>query len=138
MSGIGFLSLVVLRVVDGRMPTGFGLSFGVLLIVGALVLGVRRLSFDRRLVFNKDGVTLPRGFLQIGTARIAYPSIRRVWRHYLPFAVVLRVATDEHTFEIVSGLLPDNKTFLVVEEFLNLKAQENAAAGRAVGNSQSK
>jgi hypothetical protein len=37
------------------------------------------------------------------------------------------VATEKHTFEIVSMLLPDNKSYRALEEFLSLKAHENAA-----------
>jgi hypothetical protein len=61
-------------------------------------------------------------------ARIEYTSIKRVWRQYLPFSnVVLRVATEKRTFEIASMLLPDNDTYRALEEFLRLKAHENAA-----------
>ena len=61
------------------------------------------------------------------TARIEYTSIERVWRHYLPATLVLRVATKTRTFEIVSVLLPDNESYRALEGFLSLKVQENAA-----------
>jgi len=101
--------------------------FGLLPIVLAVLLGVRRVSIDRLLLLDKDEMILPTGFLQMGTARIAYASIRRVWRHYLPATVVLRVATEMRTFEIAAVLLPDNASYRVLEEFLNLKPQENAS-----------
>jgi hypothetical protein len=109
------------------MPTGFSLWFGLLLVMLALLLGMRRVAFDRRLLLDKDEMILPTGPLQTGSARIAYASIERVWRHYLPLTVVLRVATKKRTFDIVSTLLPDNESYRALEEFLNLKAQENAA-----------
>jgi hypothetical protein len=127
VSGVGLLWIGVQRLSWGRMPTGFSLWFGLLPIMRALLLGVRRVSFDRRLLLDKEEMILPTGFLQMGTARVAYASIERVWRHYLPATVVLRVATETRTFEIVSVLLPDNESYRALEEFLNLKAQENAA-----------
>jgi len=51
------------------------------------------------------------------TARIDYASIERVWRHYLPATVVLRVATEKRVFEIVSVLLPDNESYCALDYF---------------------
>jgi hypothetical protein len=127
VSGAGLLWIVVLRISWGRLPTGFALWFGLLPIMLALLLGVRRLAFDRRLLLDKEEMILPTGFLQTRAVRIAYASINRVWRHYLPATVVLRVATENRTFEIVSVLLPDDKSYRDLEEFLNLKAQQNVA-----------
>jgi hypothetical protein len=127
LSGIGLLWIGVQRISWGRMPTGFALWFGLLPITLALLAGARRVLSDRRLLLDRDEMILPMGFLQLRTARVAYASIERVWRHYLPAAVVLRVATKERIFEIVSVLLPDNESYRVIEEFLSLKAQENAA-----------
>jgi hypothetical protein len=59
-------------------------------------------------------------------AKVDYRSIKRVWRHYLPFAGVLRVATEKRTYEIVSTLLPDDESYRALEEFLDRKALENA------------
>jgi hypothetical protein len=127
LSGVGLLWIGVQRLSGGRMPTGFSLWFGLVPIALALLLGLRRILFDRRLLLDNDGMILPTGLLQTGTARIDYTSIERVWRHYLPATVILRVATEKHIFEIVSVLLPDNTSYLTLEEFLSLKAQENAA-----------
>jgi hypothetical protein len=109
------------------MPTGFSLWFGLVSIILALLLAVRRVSFNRSVLFDKDEMVLPTGFMQTGTARVAYSRIRRVWRHYLPLTVVLRVATEERTFEIVSTMLPNNESYRSIEAFLASKAQENAA-----------
>jgi hypothetical protein len=127
LSGVGLLWIGVQRLSGGRMPTGFSLWFGLVPIALALLLGLRRILFDRRLLLDNDGMILPTGLLQTGTTRIDYTSIERVWRHYLPATVILRVATEKHIFEIVSVLLPDNTSYLTLEEFLSLKAQENAA-----------
>jgi hypothetical protein len=134
VSGIGLLWIGVQRLSWGHMPTGFSLWFGLVPILLALLLGVRRVSFGRRLLLDKDGMILPTGFLQRGTARVAYASIERVWRHYLPATVVLRVATEKRTFEIVSVLLPDDESYRALEAFLNEKTQENAEK-KGVGNS---
>jgi hypothetical protein len=40
--------------------------------------------------------------------------------------VVLRIATKRGKFEVVSTLLPDIESYLAVEHFLTLRAQENA------------
>lgn len=109
------------------MHTGFSFWFGLVPIILALLLAVRRVSFDRIVLLDKDEMVLPTGFMQTGTARVAYSSIQRVWRHYLPLTVVLRVATEKRTFEIGSTLLPNNESYSSIEEFLALKAQENAA-----------
>jgi len=123
LATVGLLWIGVQRLSWGRMPTGFSLWFGLVPVALALLLGVRRIVFDRRLLLDNDGMTLPTGFLQTSTARIDYTSIKRVWRHYLPAAVVLRVATQKRIFEIVSVLLPDNESYRTLEEFLSLKAQ---------------
>jgi hypothetical protein len=115
------------RVSLGRMPTGFALWFGVVPIVLAVVLAVRRASLDRRLLLDIDETVLPTGLLQTGTAPVPYADIQRVWRHYLPGAVVLRMATERRTFEIVTGLLPGAESYLAIEDFLCLKAKENTA-----------
>lgn len=127
VSGGGLLWIGVQRLSWGRMPTGFGLWFGLVPIILAVLLWVRRAAFDCRLLLDKDGIILPTGFLQTKTARIEYASIKRVWRHYLPATVVLRVATEKRTFEIVSLLLPENDSYLALDGFLNLKAQQNVA-----------
>ena len=117
----------VQRLSWARMHTGFSFWFGLVPIILALLLAVRRVSFDRIVLLDKDEMVLPTGFMQTGTARVAYSSIQRVWRHYLPLTVVLRVATEKRTFEIGSTLLPNNESYSSIEEFLALKAQENAA-----------
>jgi hypothetical protein len=133
--GVGLLWIGMQKLSCGRMPTGFSLWFGLLPIMLALLLGVRRVSFDRRLLLEQEEMILPTGLLQMGTARIAYASIKRVWRHYLPATVVLRVATEKRTFEIASVLLPDNASYRALEDFLYLKTQENAA-NRGISKSQ--
>ena len=125
--GAGLLWLAVQWLSWGHIPTGFSLWFGLAPIAMTLIVGVRRISVKRYLLLDKVGMELPIGLFQMGTARIEYSSIVRVWRHYLPAAVVLRVATQSHTFDIVSVLLPDNASYHAIEGFLTLKAEENAA-----------
>jgi hypothetical protein len=121
--GMGWFSL-------GRIPTGIGLWLGIVLVILALLLAVRRVSFDRRVLLEQGEMILPTGPLQIRTAHIPYSDIQRVWRHnLLPGAVVLRIATEKHTFEIVSFLLPNAASYCAIEDFLSLKARENAANG---------
>jgi len=127
VAGAGLIWIVMGRVLLGRLPTGFALWFGVAPIILAGVLAVRRASLDRRLLLDIDEMVLPTGLLQTGTVRVPYADIQRVWRHYLPGAVVLRVATERRTLEIFSGLLPNAGSYLAIEDFLSLKAKENAA-----------
>lgn len=84
---------------------------------------MRRLLLDRRLILDKDDFILPTGLLQLRTTTIAYANIRRVWRVYLPWTMVLRIATNDRGFQIVSMLLPDNESYLAVEAFLLSKAR---------------
>jgi|SRR5579863_9916174 hypothetical protein len=125
--GAGLLWIAVQWLSCGRVPTGFNLWFGLAPIALALIVGARRISVERYLLLDNDSMVLPIGLFQMSTARIEYSSIVRVWRHYLPATVVLRVATQKHTFDIVSVLLPDNASYRAIEGFLILKAQENAA-----------
>ena len=127
VAGAGLIWIVMGRLSLERMPTGFAPLFGVVPIMLAVVLAVRRASLDRRLLLDIDEMVLPTGLLQTGTVRVPYADIQRVWRHYLPGAVVLRVATERRIFEIVSGLLPSAESYLAIEDFLSLKAKENAA-----------
>jgi len=127
VAGVGLLWIVVLTLSWGRMPTGFGLWFGLVPIILALLLAVRRASLHRLLLLDIDEMVLPTGLLQIGTVRVPYSDIQRVWRHYLPAAVVLRVTTERRTFEIVSVLLPNAESYRAIEDFLSFKAKENAA-----------
>jgi len=124
---MGYLSL-------GHLPTGFGLWFGIIPIGLALLVGVRGILAKRYLVLDNDSMILPTGPLQMRTTKIEYSSIKRVWRHYLPLTVVLRVATEKRNFEILSTLLPDNASYLALEEFLNRKALENTGVEKSPRN----
>ena len=125
--GTGIIWIAVQWLSWGNMPTGFALWFGLVPMVLSLVMGMSRIAVKRYLLLHEDAMTLPTGPFQMRTARIEYSSIHRIWRHYLPLAVVLRVATEGRTFDLNSTLLPDNQSYRTIEEFLALKAQENAA-----------
>ena len=84
--------------------------------------------FRRRLLLGKNELTVPTGFLNLRTATIAYNSLERVGRVYLPLTVVLRIATKRERFQIVSVMLPDDTSYLAVEKFLVWRAQENLAS----------
>jgi hypothetical protein len=126
--GSGLLWIAVEWLLSGYMPSGFSLWIGLVPIALALILGVRGISVERYLLLDNDSMVLPTGPFQMRTAKVEYTSIKRVWRHYLPLTVVLRVATEKRTFEILSTLLPDNESYRAVEEFLVQKALENKRA----------
>jgi hypothetical protein len=124
--GTGLLWIVVQWLSWGRLPTGFSLWFALVPITLAVILAVRRISVERYLLLDNDCMVLPTGLFQKGTTRIPHSSIVRIWRHYLPMTVVLRVATQKRTFNIVSVVMPDNESYRALEGFLIVKAQENA------------
>jgi len=124
--GTGLLWIAVQWLSWGRLPTGFSLWFALVPVTLAFILAARRTAVERYLLLDSDSMVLPTGLFQIGTTRIPYSSIVRVWRHYLPATVVLRVGTQNRTFDIVSVLLPDNESYRALEGFLIVKAQENA------------
>jgi hypothetical protein len=137
VSGAGLAWIGIQRLSWDRLPTGFSLWFGLVPVVLAMLLVIRRLMLNRSVLLNEDEMILPTGFLQTGTARIPYSSVQRVWRHYLPATIVLRVATERRTYEIVSMLLRDRESYLAIEEFLTAKTHENAPSNGS-GESQLK
>lgn len=135
--GYGFLWMAGDWLERGHPPTGFSLWFsllGVIPIGWALIIGVRRILVDRYLVVDNDSMVLPIGPLQMGTAKIEYASIRRVWRHYIrpyEYRFVLKVATEEQAFKILPSFLPDNESYRALEEFLNRKLLENTSGKKS-------
>ncbi len=129
--GTGLLWIAVQWLLWGHIPTGFSLWFGFIPVALALILAVRRILFKRCLLLDNDGMILPIGPLQMRTARVEYVSIQRVWRHYLPLTVVLRVSTEKRTFEILSTLLPDDESYRALEAFLTRKVLENSGVDRS-------
>jgi len=90
-------------------------------------LTVRRVAFNRYLLLDTDALVLPTGFLRVRTTRIPYMSIEGIWQTRLPFAAVLRVATREGKFEVVSAMLPDAASYIDVEEFLRSQLDRSNA-----------
>lgn len=130
--GAGLLWIAVQWLSRGHLPTGFSLWFSLAPIAVALINAVRRMSVERYLLLDNESMVLPIGLFHMGTARIEYSGIVRVWRHYLPATVVLRVATQNCTFDVVSKQLPNNASYRAIEGFLTLMAQENTARKRQI------
>lgn len=129
--GSGLLWIALEWLLLGYMPNGFRLWFGLVPIALAFIVRVRRISVAHYLLLHNDTKVLPTRPFQIRAAKIEYTSVKRIWRHYLPMTVVLRVATENRTFEILSTLLPDNESYLAVEELLVQKALENTRADKS-------
>ena len=136
--GCGFLFPATEWFRWGTDPYGFWFIFialivGLILIAWALVLSVRRIWVGRCLLLDYDSMVLPIGPFQMRRAKIEYTSIARVWRHYFwrGDQFVLKVATEEQTFEILPAFLPDNESYRDLEEFLNRKLLENARAKKS-------
>jgi hypothetical protein len=115
----------MLRLESGRLPKSFSLWFGLVPVVLGLLTALSRATPDRCLLLAKDELMLPTGFLNLRTATIPYKDLERVWRVYLPLTAVLRMATKGGRFQVVSVMLPDQASYLAVEEFLVTRAQEN-------------
>jgi hypothetical protein len=135
--GCGFLWIAIDWFRWGRMPpAGFESwhSFiGLISIVLAIIVGVRRIFVEHYLVLDDNSLVLPIGLFQTRTAKIEYSSIRRVWRHYTTYyaVAVLKVATETQTFDIMSTFLTDNESLCALEEFLTRKARENEPAKKS-------
>ena len=123
--GAGSVWIALLSLFCRCMPNGFILWFGALPIITGILLAVRRLSCNRYLRLDSDGLILPTGFLRLRPARIPYTSIERVWQTSIPWMAVLCIATKEGKFEVLSGMLPDTGSYLAVREFLNWQAKNN-------------
>lgn len=135
--GSGFLLIAADWLPGRHTPTGFSFWFsliGLIPIAWALIIGARRILVKRYLLLDNDSMILPIDLFQMRTATIEYTSIRRVWRHYMTYTFVLRIATETQTFSILPTSLPDNESYRAVEEFLNRKLFENTRAKKSPGN----
>jgi hypothetical protein len=87
-----------------------------------LLLAARRLFFRRFLVLGNDGLDLPSGLGRLRSVQIPYTAIRQIRHTRLLWMSVLRVATNNVTFEILSGMLPDTASYIEVANLLNAAA----------------
>jgi hypothetical protein len=129
--GSGFLWMASDWLPWGTIPTGFSLWFsviGLIPIAWSFIFAGYRIWIERYLLLDHDSIVLPIAPLAKRTAKIEYTNIRRVWRHYVrpnEYRFVLKVATEERVFTILPAFLPDNESYLALEEFLNRKLLEN-------------
>ena len=100
----------------------FGFWFGVVTLTIGLLLAARRLFFRRFLVLGNDGLDLPSGLGRLRSVQIPYAAIRQIRHTRLLWMSVLRVATNNGTFEILSGMLPDTASYIEVANLLNAAA----------------
>jgi hypothetical protein len=85
--------------------------------LGALAT-LRRYAFPRYLMVDEEGVWLPSGFLRLNVRRIVFAEISDVWESFIPRTVALCLRSQGKTYELLSSLLPDHKTYLEVAEFI--------------------
>lgn len=123
-AGVGWIAVVAL--ICGCRPNTISLSLGLVLIVLGLLLAVRRLAFNCYLVLESDALMLPTGFLRVRTTRIPYMNIERVWQIHLPWMAVLCVGTKQGKFEVLSGMLPETRSYVAIGEFLNSRVQNSS------------
>ena len=135
--GLGFLWMGLEWVSSrGHIHAEFSLWFSLVPIALALVVGVRRIWFERFLLLDQDSMILPIGFFGMRTAKIEYTRITRVWQQYIrpyEYRFVLKVATEEQVFSIIPGFLPDDESYRTLQEFLNRNFHENTRSKTALG-----
>jgi len=96
----------------------------------ALILGLvaSRASFFRRfLLLTESGKDLPTGVGRLRSRYIPYSNIRRVWQIQRVGMPILRLATDQGKFDIVSGMFADYHTYVAIANFPHSHAQSDSA-----------
>jgi hypothetical protein len=71
---------------------------------------------------------LPSGVGRLRSRYIPYSNIRRVWQIRRVGMPILRLATDQGKFGIVSGMLADYHTYVAIANFLHSHAQSDSAS----------
>jgi hypothetical protein len=114
-TGTAVLLIVVLA---GCLPKALGIAPSLLFAGFGVLLTVRRYAFPRSLVVDEEGVWIPSGFLRMNVRRVVFAETSAVWEAFLPFTVVLCLRCHGKTFEVVSTLLPDHKTYQFVGGYI--------------------
>ncbi len=97
---------------------GIALSLLAVFIGLAALCTLRRYAFPRYLVVDEEGVWLPSGILSLNVRRVEFAEISDVWEVFIPRTVALCLRSQGKTYELVSTLLPDHKTYLEVAEYI--------------------
>jgi hypothetical protein len=102
------------------VPEALGIAVSLLAVfagLGALIT-LRRYAYPRSLVVDEDGAWVPSGFLHMNVRRVVYAEVSDVWEVFLPRTVALCLRSEGKTYEVVSTLLSDHKTYLEVAGYI--------------------
>jgi len=114
-------ALTIVSFISGAyVPRALGIALSLLAAfvgLGALCT-LRRYAFPRYLVVDEEGVWLPSGILRLNVRRVVFAEISDVWEAFIPRTVALCLRSQGKTYEVVSTLLPDHKTYLEVAEYI--------------------
>jgi hypothetical protein len=122
-AGIVWVCLQILW--GSRTVHSFGFWFGTATLAMGLLLAARRFFLKRFLVLDNQALNLPTGVGRLRSVQIPYNTILQIRHARLLWMRVLRVATKDGTYEILSGLLPDAASYIKVSQFLTAVAADN-------------
>ncbi|MEI6195696.1 MAG: hypothetical protein WCS42_15355 [Verrucomicrobiota bacterium] len=94
------------------------LTAGMLFVVFASLLMVRRLVFPKFLQLEEDSLLLPKGFFRTWITKISYADIENGWETVGGSMRTLQLQVKGRTFEINSTMLPDTASYIAVRDFL--------------------
>jgi hypothetical protein len=89
---------------------------------------LRHHAFPRYLVVDEEGVWLPRGFLRLNVRRVIFADVSDIWEAFIPRTVALCLRSHGKTYEVLSTLLPNHKTYLEVAGFIYSRVERSDAS----------
>jgi hypothetical protein len=114
-------------VLAGYFPRLLGIPASLLFAGFGVLFTVRRYAFSRSLVLDEEGIWLPSGFMRMNVRRVVFAETSAVWEAFLPLTVVLCLRSHGKTFEVVSTLLPDHKSYLAVGRYICSRVEASHA-----------
>jgi hypothetical protein len=99
-------------------PREIWLWIGLVPLVLALFMTLRRAAFRRVLRLDTDALVVPSGPFRLRPTLVRYVDIERVWETRLPFTVVLSISTKTGKVEVVSSMLAHRALYREIATFL--------------------
>lgn len=93
-------------------------TVGILSVVFASLLMVRRLAFPKFLQLEEDSLLLPKGFFRTWITKIPYADIENGWETVGGAMRTLNLQVKGRTFEVNSIMLLDTASYIAVRDFL--------------------
>jgi hypothetical protein len=123
-------ALTIVSFISGAyVPRALGIALRLVVVfVGLGTLStLRRYAFPRYLAVDEEGVWLPSGILRMNVRRVVFAEISDVWEAFIPRTVALCIRSQGKTYEVVSTLLPDHKTYLEVAGYIYSRVVQSDA-----------